>query len=358
MKYEILPGIGLGNFILNMNINQILTLLKRDGYSYKHCKIISGDTNTSPIYLNLPSEGITLRFNSHSQKLELIEKQFIFNKNQTSDNEYYFKDKIFYKATTKNILFEEVAKIFGTSKIPRNLPNSHMFLEYNGIGFMFISDSENDDISISDTSAIIPNSKLKKFYIYENDTLFNSLNNLDENKKLLDFNIFYDTNKPQSIFVQNENEKFEIKIGDHVEEVLEKLKNPNYIYNENKNIEENEKILYNQVENKIYYLNYFQYGLDIMIENNIVKKIIMHCNNIEDSKFGVYDRCNFEIKLRENFLKEYLDKKEKERKLSNESGKESNIKTQKIKIDEININEELNKENKKNEKIEKKNILK
>ena len=75
MRFEIEPKIGLGDFILGMNINQVLTLIKRNGYNYKHCEIISGKDLNTPIYLHIPSELITLRFNYYSQNLELIEKK-------------------------------------------------------------------------------------------------------------------------------------------------------------------------------------------------------------------------------------------------------------------------------------------
>ena len=55
-------------------------------------------------------------------------------------------------------------------------------------------------------------------------------------------------------------------------------------------------MLYNQTTNKMFYLNYFKYGIDIMICNNKVNRIILHTNQIGDSKFGIYERCNFELK--------------------------------------------------------------
>ena len=59
MRFEIEPKIGLGNFILGMNINQVLTLIKRNGYYYKHCKLISNKEKNTPIFLEIPSELIT-----------------------------------------------------------------------------------------------------------------------------------------------------------------------------------------------------------------------------------------------------------------------------------------------------------
>lgn len=47
------------------------------------------------------------------------------------------------------------------------------------------------------------------------------------------------------------------------------------------------------------YLNYFELGVDIMIENQdfSVKKIIVHSNKLEMPDFCFYDRCSFELLL-------------------------------------------------------------
>ena len=55
MRFEIEPKIGLGDFILGMNINQVLTLIKRNGYNYKHCEIISNKEINTPIFFHIPS---------------------------------------------------------------------------------------------------------------------------------------------------------------------------------------------------------------------------------------------------------------------------------------------------------------
>ena len=129
MRFDIEPKIGLGNFILGMNINQVLTFIKRNGYYFKNCKIISNKDKNTPIFLHIPSELITLRFNYYTQNLELIEKKIIFdinaNKNQNESNtesEYYYKNKLFYMQSKNNefhiIKYQNIAQLFGLSKVP------------------------------------------------------------------------------------------------------------------------------------------------------------------------------------------------------------------------------------------------
>ena len=379
MRFEIEPKIGLGEFILGMNINQVLTLIKRNGYNYKHCEIISGKEINTPTFFHIPSEQITLRFNYYSQNLELIEKKITSldnikkdknNSNNKSfkiniDSEYYYKNKLFYTLNKEShfykINYQNIAKIFGLSKVPKKLNNNkNIFLEYSGIGFFFINieknENENLDISV-ENSSVNTESILNKIYIFREDSLYDSINNsrLNKNNLLIKF----DTKRPKSITVINDESECEVSIGDHIEDVLRKLKHPNYIYYNNEkedNNQENGDALYNQTSNSIYYLNYFQYGFDIMISNNTVNRIILHTNQVNDSKFGIYDRCNFKLKLRNDYLKTLIEDKSK-RKDSSENNKGSRKSSYNEKESEKIIKKDKKNNEKSNEiKNEKKNI--
>ena len=335
MRFEIEPKIGLGNFVLGMNINQVLTLIKRNGYYYKQCKIISNKEKNTPIFLEISSELITLRFNYYTQNLELIEKRIIIdndinNKNSSevnSDSEYYYKNKLFYMQNKNKefhiIKYQNIAQLFGLSKVPKKLnKNKNIFLEYSGIGFYFtnVNDLEkSEDLDISaDPSSVDTNSVLSKFFIFKEDSLYESLNtkNIFQTNDVL---IKYNSQKGKSIKIErnNENSQSIIRIGDNIEDVLRELKNPNYIYyanNINENFSQNQDsgdALYNQTSNKIFYLNYFKYGFDIMICNNKVNRIILHTNQIGDSKFGIYERCNFKLKLKKDYLATLLKTEDK-----------------------------------------------
>ena len=335
MRFEIEPKIGLGNFVLGMNINQVLTLIKRNGYYYKQCKIISNKEKNTPIFLEISSELITLRFNYYTQNLELIEKRIIIdndinNKNSSevnSDSEYYYKNKLFYMQNKNKefhiIKYQNIAQLFGLSKVPKKLnKNKNIFLEYSGIGFYFtnVNDLEkSEDLDISaDPSSVDTNSVLSKFFIFKEDSLYESLNtkNIFQTNDVL---IKYNSQKGKSIKIErnNDNSQSIIRIGDNIEDVLRELKNPNYIYyanDINENFSQNQDsgdALYNQTSNKIFYLNYFKYGFDIMICNNKVNRIILHTNQIGDSKFGIYERCNFKLKLKKDYLATLLKTEDK-----------------------------------------------
>ena len=273
MRFEIEPKIGLGNFILGMNINQVLTLIKRNGYNYKHCKIISGKEENTPIFFNIPSESITLRFNYYSQNLELIEKDIIssenFEKNKNILNlnsEYYYKNKLFYTLNKEThylqINYQNIAKIFGLSKVPKKLNNNkNIFLEYSGIGFYFTNIFKNiektDEIEASiENSSVDTDSILSKIFIFKEDSLYDSLNKMNDlNEKYI---LKFDSKYPKTITLINEDNKSNINIGDHIEDVLRELKHPNYIHysnekNENYNNKEYGNTFYSQTSNKIMY---------------------------------------------------------------------------------------------------------
>ena len=392
MRFEIEPKIGLGDFILGMNVNQVLTLIKRKGYKYNHCQIISGKEKNTPTFLYIPSESISLRFNYYTQNLELIEKKIITFQSQeqipseiNKTSEYYYKSKLFYtlnkEAHYHRINYENIAKIFGLSRVPKKLnKNNNIYLEYTGIGFYFtniVLDMEKSEYlnASTENSSVNTDSLLTKVLIFKEESLYESLNektNIFSKRNAL---ITYDTDKPKSIKIKNENNKIVIKIGDHIEDVLRELKHPNYIHYtssqvENYNSQDNGNALYNQTPDKIYYLNYFQYGFDIMISNNKVNRIIIHTNQVDDSKFGIYDRCNFKLKLRNDYLKTLIENKDKTKndininnveKVNRKENNQSNIANQKKENNSRKNSSNEKSENqkikeKKIEKIEKKNV--
>ena len=63
--------------------------------------------------------------------------------------------------------------------------------------------------------------------------------------------------------------------------VLEVLGNPNKEYHNNQSL----------------FLNYLELGIDVMIKDELVHKIILHSNDIKMPQFCFYDRCYFEIDL-------------------------------------------------------------
>ena len=118
---EIIPFKQLGDFTIEDTLNKTISIIKQKGELYKQCDIIIGDSPSEPVYLVIPKEGIKLRFDSHSQRLELIEKiinfsfefEYSFNKKLVISNKN--KDHIYYSAPN----YSYINSIFGMSKMPQ-----------------------------------------------------------------------------------------------------------------------------------------------------------------------------------------------------------------------------------------------
>ena len=72
-----------------------------------------------------------------------------------------------------------------------------------------------------------------------------------------------------------------VNIGDSLINCLQVLGNPN-------------KDFYTE---KRFYCNYFERGLDLVFENDLLAKIILHTNQFADTNFAFYDRCFFELEF-------------------------------------------------------------
>ena len=72
-----------------------------------------------------------------------------------------------------------------------------------------------------------------------------------------------------------------VDLGMTLGRVLEVLGNPNKEYHNNQSL----------------FLNYLELGIDVMIKDELVHKIILHSNDIKMPQFCFYDRCYFEIDL-------------------------------------------------------------
>jgi hypothetical protein len=108
-----------------------------------------------------------------------------------------------------------------------------------------------------------------------------------------------------SFFKKNENINITISLNETLVDLLDKLQNPNYIHS--KNINENNS---NNNEINCFYVNYFDYGIDFVIDaenDDKIKKIILHSNNPFDSKFGIYEKCNFKLEMSAYYFKKNIN---------------------------------------------------
>lgn len=318
---EIIPFTKLGDFSFNDSLNKVLSLIKQKGEMYQQCDIVIGDNFIDPLYLVIPKEGIKLRFNSYTQKLELIEKVF----SGQYDFEYYYNKKlVFSKKNKEHIYYSQpnysyINSIFGMSKMPKVINNNkHILLPYNGISFLF-ENSSLDDSNISN-GVVDSEAKLYKMIIYSENNIIDSIRKDNLKVKNPSPLVRYNMEKGEqgislTFYKEGKENTYSICIGESLEEILNKMKNPNFVYftqnNSTVSTEYNFNIINNTKDNfnDDCILNYFSYGIDVLIQgkHNVCKRLILHTNSPQDKKFGIYERCNFKIELNKQYFKKIVE---------------------------------------------------
>lgn len=157
----------------------------------------------------------------------------------------------------------EINKVMGPTAPPM-VQGTKSILDYPGIKFIFAENT------------------LAKLQIFSDENLPDSIAKSLCSKKcrvLLNHGLqFYFDNDLGSL-------QKRIFFGQPMPEVLDTLGTPNKEYH--------------KVGQNCLFLNYFELGIDVMIETQdySVKKLVVHCNNPLMHDFCFYDRCYFEMQL-------------------------------------------------------------
>lgn len=140
--------IGLGFFKFGVPMNQILTEIRDRAEYFNKVDIVTGESPSDPIYIVIINEGIKLRFDSIYQILDLIEIDTKQNYPQRFFN-IFFKNEIILgkeKSNLINLTYNKINSIFGPSQLPSSLDdNKYILLKYDGISFLFINGSQDND---------------------------------------------------------------------------------------------------------------------------------------------------------------------------------------------------------------------
>lgn len=293
------PFIGLGLFKLDSGINFVMTELRSRGERYKHVEIVVGESINDPHYIILANEGIRLRFDHFYQKLELIEVDMRVI--ERSHDIYYKNHSIWTKDKKNSVLtYNYINSVFGPSNIPKLIDNSkHLLLRYEGVSFLF----ENHGVVNEESIVLGSDACLVKIAIFAEKLLTDSI---CQDSPILKLSIpIVKVELEKGIYISKESEPdICVMFNESVEDVLFKMRNPNYIHYK-RNVAEDFENSSNSTYECDYFLNYYNYGFDIMIDGitNRVKKFIIHTNNPYSTRFGVYERSNFVIDLSKSFFK-------------------------------------------------------
>ncbi len=236
--------------------------------------------------------GLKFRFNGLTQTLELIEVLYGEKQSLKRKVTLWLKNDNLNKTKEGGLLtFEFISDLMGQATYPFSFINSgkHILLKYDGICFIFENLSGDPRVK----QANINKCKLFKIAIFAEDTLEGSLKSLSIPFPIVDVTIGAGIDLVNSVQSTSKS----IRFGDEMDYVLSILKNPQKVYPLPLNDTPGKGMHYRWNKALDVVLNYFTYGLDIVIngENHRVKKFILHTNMPSHPLFHFYDRCLFSI---------------------------------------------------------------
>lgn len=307
---------GIGPFQIGMTVNEIISELKSLGEKMGKIDIVSSDEAVDTLFIVIPQEGLSLKFDPVSQRLTTITLK--------KDNEgirffnYTFSEQPIIVATGDfDCKFSYFSNIIGPAKI-FELDEGRRNFKVKQEGFEAYFSSYSDGNS--------SNSNFYKIIIFPEKEL-----EKERCSNFFEVSMFGD----RIVIKFESDDETTIKLSESAESIIYKLKNPNFIQNITRTLDEKAA--------SHYILNYFQLGLDFVISNRTHKcvKIIAHSNNPYDPSFGLHDRCNFRLMLDKSFFSKFAEQASF-RKMSAESvPSEANDSQEMSKADDSQLNSEM-----------------
>lgn len=305
--------------ILGMSLYQVVQILKSNVETVKSVQLIYNDKDplVSDYMINLVNDGIILYFDSHNQRLRVIEISDL-KKLKLRYCGNYFNNYPSVQPT-----FEQIIEIFGiTSPGYYDNSSSVFLLQFPGLLFTFSIDYHVEPkITHGIQSLQFPAgkaplvSKLSIFhgnspataiapeipYICLNKDIFSSkLRVIRDGKttKGVKLSIFMQG----SFQVEREMSEVDIMLNDSTQDVLSLIGSPSSTYFKS---EESNKLVSTESspasigQQNDYFYNYVTLGIDLLFssETNRVIKIILNSNFPCHYNFNSYFMCNFEIPI-------------------------------------------------------------
>lgn len=309
--------------ILGMSLYQVIQILKSNCETIKTVQLIYNDKD--PIccdyMLNLANDGIILYFDSHNQRLKLIEISDL-KKIRLRYYGNYFNNQPAVQPT-----FDQIIEIFGITSPGVYDNNSSVFLlRFPGLLFTFSIDFRVEPkITHGIQSLHFPAGRapsVSKITIYKGDSPITAIAPeiplICLNKDIFSSkikvhregrhtkNISFDLHMQGTNQIDRdtfEKKDAEVFFNDSVQDVMSVLGTPNSVYYKSEELNklghiENSSSA-NLSQQNDYFYNYITLGLDILFnaETNRATKFILHSNFPCHYNFNSYFMCNFEIQL-------------------------------------------------------------
>ncbi|KNC99074.1 uncharacterized protein SPPG_06021 [Spizellomyces punctatus DAOM BR117] len=291
LECTVVPGRSVGPFILGAPIGEVVERLRGMEGVVPRVECKYGDLNPLDIdiVLNLPANGVCMRFDPKSQCLKSIEL-YDFSKLSLFYNGVEFNS---YKVLPT---FVHIYRLFGPI-YPGEFceEKKHYVLSYPGISFMFpIPDKYIPLQNITDLPLSFPDGTtpvLNRIYVYAGaekweDAVPPTLSQLEPITAELNHGIHI----PQRDCT--------LKFGAPAQDVLDALGKPEKILEKG---EDKMKIFGVDVAEECdgggYFWNYFSLGIDILFSGttHTITKFILHTNFLGCWEFGEYTKCRFQV---------------------------------------------------------------
>lgn len=310
--------------ILGMSLYQVIQILKSNCETIKTVQLIYNDKDpiSCDYMLNLANDGIILYFDSHNQRLKLIE----ISDMKKLRLRYY--GNYFNNIPAVQPTFDQIIEIFGITSPGVYDNNSSVFLlRFPGLLFTFSIDFRVEPkITHGIQSLHFPAGRaplVSKISIYKgespNTAVAPEIPLICLNKDIFSskIRISRDGRKTRGISLnlymqgtyQMDRETFEksdaeVFFNDSCQDVMSVLGTPNSVYFKSEELnklgnKENFSSGVNVNQQNDYFYNYITLGMDILFscETNRVTKFVLHSNFPCHYNFNSYFMCNFEIQL-------------------------------------------------------------
>ncbi|KRZ74023.1 UPF0183 protein C16orf70 -like protein, partial [Trichinella papuae] len=285
---------------LGMPLGQAIAYLQRAYQIFKGIELVYSykDPLVSDVVVNLTNNGIKLLFDASSQLLKVIEI-IDMNKVRLSYSGMVFS------TPSKKPIYDSVQHVYILSwrGLSMLFPAEQNLKPFFARGLSSLHFADGTTISKTPVSCYHGHCYAEKIEVMRSDVRTIGLN-ITLSSERIDCTS-YSSNSPELL-----NRR--ILFGDSCQKVASALGFPSAVYYKSEDkmrihLPSAQRTRCN--EKSDYFYNYFTMGLDILFDatSHRVKKFVLHTNYPGHYDFGIYNRCNFNIKLYVNAASEHVE---------------------------------------------------
>jgi hypothetical protein len=129
LTLDLVPGVGLGQFVLGMAVGEVLSLAAENAEAFSRVDAKVSEDADADILLSLPAHGVNLRFDACSQALRLVEVH------DPSRLQLRYKSEVVGGASP--VTLQRVSALFGPTYPGEACGDGLLALHYRGLVFLF-----------------------------------------------------------------------------------------------------------------------------------------------------------------------------------------------------------------------------